>query len=67
LLVANFLKTLNLNKEVPQKFDILDFNNFDKNNNINFFNDSLSFTDSKALCSFIKEALDVRANHTVQV
>jgi hypothetical protein len=29
--------------------------------------DPQSFKDSKALGSFIKEALDVRANHTAQV
>ena len=46
---------------------MLDFDNFDKNNNINKLIDPQSFRDSKALYSFIKEVLDVRANHTAQV
>jgi hypothetical protein len=45
----------------------LDFDNFDKNNNIKNLIDPQSFKDLKALCSFIKEVLDVRANHTAQV
>lgn len=32
-----------------------------------FFIDPQSFKDSKALCYFIKEALEVRANDTAQV
>jgi hypothetical protein len=40
-----------------QKIDILDFDNFYKNNNIIFFIDPQSFKDLKALCSFIKEVL----------
>jgi hypothetical protein len=50
-----------------QQIDILDFDNFDKNNNIKNLIDPQSFKDLKALCSFIKEVLDVRANHTAQV
>ena len=54
-------------KEVGKKFDIWNFDNFDKNSNIKNRIDSQSFKDSKALCSSIKEALDVRENHTAQV
>ena len=53
-----------------QKFDILDFDNFDNfdnNNNKKNLIDPHSFKDSKALGSFIKEVLDVRANHSAQV
>ena len=49
---------------------MLDFDNFDQNNNIKNLideTDPQSFKDSKALCSFIKEVLDVRANHSAQV
>ena len=46
---------------------MLDFDNFDKNNNIKSLIDPQSFKDSKAVCSFIKEVLDVRANNTAQV
>ena len=54
-------------QRVTKKNDMLDFDNFDKNNNIKSLIDPQSFKDSKAVCSFIKEVLDVRANHTAQV
>ena len=49
-------------KEVCKKNGILDFDNFNNNKNIKNLIDPQSFKGSKALiCSFIKEALDVRA------
>ena len=63
----HFLLICTTYKEVHQKIDILDFDNFDKNNNIKSLIDPQSFKNLKALCSFIKEVLDVRANHTAQV
>ena len=50
-----------------QQIDILDFDNFDKNNNIKNLIDPQSVKDLKALCSFIKEVLDVGANNSAQV
>ena len=49
-----------------KKFGNLEFDNFDKNKNIKNLIDPQSFKDLNALYSFIKEALDVRANHTAQ-
>ena len=65
----HFLLICTTYKEVRKKSCLifLDFDNFDKNNNIKNLIDPQSFKDLKALCSFIKEVLDVRANHTAQV
>ena len=48
-------------------FGILEFDNIDKTKHIkNLINPRL-FLDSKALCSFIKEVLNIRGNQTGQV